>query len=156
SHPQALLVIDDSEAEREIMAFTLAEAFPGADVSRTAYPREAKDLCGDHAFDCVLVDYNMPEMDGVALSRELRSKATYMPIILMTSVGDEMLAAEALKSGITDYIPKPRITADSIRRTINRSIQACGQARVIDEQRAELENFAYALAHDFKQPIRQI
>jgi light-regulated signal transduction histidine kinase (bacteriophytochrome) len=33
---------------------------------------------------------------------------------------------------------------------------ACSQARLIDEQRLELENFAYALAHDFKQPIRQI
>jgi light-regulated signal transduction histidine kinase (bacteriophytochrome) len=74
----------------------------------------------------------------------------------MTSVGDEMLAAEALRGGLSDYIPKSRITTDSIQRSVGRSIHSCSQTRLIDEQRSELENFAYALAHDFKQPIRQI
>jgi light-regulated signal transduction histidine kinase (bacteriophytochrome) len=57
---------------------------------------------------------------------------------------------------VSDYIPKSRVTAESLRRSVARSIHVCAQAKVIDEQRAELENFAYALAHDFKQPIRQI
>jgi hypothetical protein len=67
-----------------------------------------------------------------------------------------MLAAEALRSGVSDYIPKSRITTQSLQRTIGRSIHACSQARLIDEQREEIENFGHALAHDFKQPIRQI
>jgi light-regulated signal transduction histidine kinase (bacteriophytochrome) len=98
----------------------------------------------------------MPDMDGLTLAGELRAAFAYMPIVLMTSVGDEMLAAEALRNGASDYLPKSRITAQSIRRTVDRSMHLCVQARLIDEQRGELENFAYALAHDFKQPIRQI
>jgi light-regulated signal transduction histidine kinase (bacteriophytochrome) len=58
--------------------------------------------------------------------------------------------------GASDYIPKSRINVESIKRAIVRSRKACDQARLIDEQRAELETFSYALAHDFKQPIRQI
>jgi signal transduction histidine kinase len=154
--PQSLLVVDDNEAEREIMALTLAAVFPEADIRRAAHPHLAREMCDEQDFECVIVDYNMPDMDGMALAGELRAASAYLPIILMTSVGDEMLAAEALRSGISDYIPKSRITAESIRRTVDRSIHDCVQARLIDEQRAEIENFAYALAHDFKQPIRQI
>jgi signal transduction histidine kinase len=154
--PRSLLVVDDSEAEREIMALTLGAAFPTAEIRSAAHPLVATRMCAEQGFDCVLTDYNMPDMDGVTLAGELRAASAYLPIILMTSVGDEMLAAKALRSGISDYLPKSRITAESIRRTVERSIQVCGQARLIDEQRGELENFAYALAHDFKQPIRQI
>ncbi|MDB5465173.1 MAG: Phytochrome, two-component sensor histidine kinase [Phenylobacterium sp.] len=154
--PKSLLVVDDSKAEREIMLLTLGAAFPAAEVLTAAHPLMAKQMCADRRFDCVLTDYNMPDMDGVALAGELIAATAYLPIILMTSVGDEMLAAKALRSGISDYLPKSRITTESIHRTVERSIQACGQARLIDEQRGELENFAYALAHDFKQPIRQI
>jgi signal transduction histidine kinase len=154
--PKTVLVVDDSDAEREIVALTLGAAFPGVEVRLAAHPQIAREMCGQEGFDCVILDYNMPQTDGVTLAGELKASSAYLPIILMTSVGDEMLAAEALRSGISDYIPKSRITAESIRRTVDRSIHVCGQARLIDEQRGELENFAYALAHDFKQPIRQI
>jgi signal transduction histidine kinase len=154
--PQALLVVDDSDAERELIALTLGAAFPEAEVRRADHPLTAQRMCAEHQFQCVLLDYNMPDMDGVVLAGELRTANAYLPTVLMTSIGDEMLAAEALRSGMSDYIPKSRITAESIRRTVDRSIHGCSQARLIDEQRGELENFAYALAHDFKQPIRQI
>jgi light-regulated signal transduction histidine kinase (bacteriophytochrome) len=154
--PKSMLVVDDSEAERQIVALTLGQAFPESGVRLASHPSMAKEMCEQDSFDCVILDYNMPQEDGVSLARSLRTTSTYLPIILMTSVGDEMLAAEALRSGISDYIPKSRITIESIRRTVDRSIHVCSQARLIDEQRGELENFAYALAHDFKQPIRQI
>jgi signal transduction histidine kinase len=154
--PLSLLVVDDTHADRELIAVFLEEAFPGAGLASCALPAEAEQICRDQTFDCVFLDYNMPLLDGLTLAGELRTAFAYLPIILMTSVGDEMLAAEALRGGVSDYLPKTRISAHSIRRTVDRSIQACGQARLIDEQRGELENFAYALAHDFKQPIRQI
>jgi signal transduction histidine kinase len=154
--PQHVLVVDDNEAEREIMALTLDAAFPGVAVSRNANPLLTRAMCDGQDFDCVLLDYNMPEKDGLTLASELRAAFAYLPIILMTSVGDEMLATRALRSGASDYLPKSRVSRSSIQRTIDRAIQTCGQARLIDEQKGELENFAYALAHDFKQPIRQI
>ncbi len=156
SLPKALLVVDDSEADREIIALTVGAAFPRAIVRRADHPFAAKEMCAEQTFDCILTDYNMPDMDGVTLAGELRAANPYLPTILMTNFGDEMLAAEALRSGVSDYIPKARISADSIQRVVDRAIHVCVQARLIDEQRTEIENFAYALAHDFKQPIRQI
>jgi signal transduction histidine kinase len=155
-HPEALLIVDDSQAERQLMEITLGAAFPEAEVVSTDRPSHAKAMCEERHFDCVLLDYNMPEMDGLVLALQLKAADAYLATVLMTSVGDEMLATEALRSGLSDYIPKGRITAESLQRSVGRSILACSQARLIDEQRLELENFAYALAHDFKQPIRQI
>ena len=114
--PDLLLVVDDSEAEREIMALTLGAAFPDAKIRLAAHTLLAAQMCKTQGFDCVLTDYNMPDMDGVTVASELRAEAAYLPIVLMTSVGDEMLAAEALRRGISDYIPKSRITTESIRR----------------------------------------
>jgi len=154
--PRSLLVVDDSEIELEIMTETLMGAFPGTTVDSTTDPLSAAAMCIAHTYDCVLMDYNMPQIDGLTLAKELRAAEPYLPIVLMTSVGDEMLAALALRSGASDYIPKSRINAESIQRTFVRAIYAAHQARLIDEQRSELETFAFALAHDFKQPIRQI
>jgi len=155
--PQKRFVtVDDNDAERVVLATVLAATFPGAEVLSLSESAIVPEICANQSFDCVLLDYNMPEMDGLTLARQLRAANAFLPIILVTSVGDEMLAAEALRSGVSDYITKSRISSESIRRVVSRSIHASSQARVIDEQRNELENFAYALAHDFKQPIRQI
>src|SRR5262249_54286790 len=118
--------------------------------------KQAIEACFNENIDCVLVDYNMGTMNGLELGGHLRAEFPYLPMILMTSVGDEMLAAEAFRGGFCDYIPKSKISRDNISRLVERSMRAMAQARVIDEQRTELEHFAYALAHDFKQPIRQI
>ncbi|HWE44561.1 MAG TPA: ATP-binding protein [Caulobacteraceae bacterium] len=138
------------------MAAALSEAFPDAEMEDASDPLEAKALCEARSYDCVLMDYDMPGMNGLMLAQALKAMHCYLPTVLMTSFGDEMLAAEALRNGVSDYIPKSRITPDSIERAVTRAIHASSQARLIDEQREDLQNFAYALAHDFKQPIRQI
>lgn len=150
------LIIDDDPAEREIMARTIKDAYPGTWVRQLDDPDAAEKVCAEATFDCVILDYNMPQIDGLSVAQKLRPRFPYLPLVLVTSVGDEMLAAHALRSGVSDYIPKSRINTDSIHRTIARAMHVSEQSRVIEDQRNELENFAYALAHDFKQPIRQI
>ncbi len=152
----SLLVVDDDAADRELFALTLIGGFPEAEIQRAEHPALATQMLAARPFDCVLMDYNMPGMDGLCLARELKSAHKYLATVLVTSVGDEMLATEALRSGVSDYIPKSRITVESLQRIVSRAVQSCSLSRLIDEQREELENFAYALAHDFKQPIRQI
>ena len=152
----SVLIVDDSPAERQLMAQALRAAFPEALIETAAHPRAAKEMCAAGAFDCALIDYNMPDMDGMMLAHQLKTEHGYLATVLTTSFCDEMLAAEAMRSGVSDYIPKSRITTESLQRIVGRSIYACSQSRLIDEQRGEIENFAYALAHDFKQPIRQI
>ena len=152
----SLLIVDDDQAERALTARLARDTFPGARIETAANADAAQDACALEPFDCVILDYNMPGMDGLSCARRLRQSHPWLPIVMSTGYGDEMLAAHAVTSGVTDYIPKSRITPQSLTRVVENAIRVTRQAKVIEEQRGELENFAFALAHDFKQPIRQI
>jgi signal transduction histidine kinase len=153
---KSILAVDDNIFDREIMTQTLASAFPEARIVGVADPSEVEALCGDQHFDCVFLDQNMPQIDGLTLARRLRESDAHLPIILVTSIGDEMLAADAMRGGVSDYLTKSRLSTEAARRVVDRAIRSAAQQRLIDQQHEELETFAYALAHDFKQPIRQI
>ena len=99
-----LLTVDDDDRDREIMGHVLGKAFPGAEICSVADPTTARGLCVEGAFDCVLIDYDMPVLDGLTLARALHAADGHLPIIMVTSVGDEMLVAEALRSGISDLL----------------------------------------------------
>jgi signal transduction histidine kinase len=154
--PPAILFVDDDPLQLELMSHIAEQTFPGARTTTTSDPTAVGALCREQRFDCVFIDYKMPQMDGLACAQRLRQAFPYLPIILCTGRGDEMLAAHAMTSGVTDYLPKSRLTQKSLRRSVTHAIHLATQSRIIDEQRRELENFAFALAHDFKQPIRQI
>jgi signal transduction histidine kinase len=152
----SFLVVDDNDVEGLLLSDTLGHAFPGARVTAMTEPDEAVAFCSEKAPSCLFIDYNMPRMDGLQLGAAIQSRALHVPMVLMTAVGDELLAATALHNGFADYIPKSRINEESAARIVKRAIRAVEQSRKIEEQHEELEQFAYALAHDFKQPIRQI
>ncbi len=152
----SILYVDDDANDRELMLLSLRQAMPGARLWGAETAQVALNACMTHQMDCVILDYRMPDMDGLTLAQTIRRSFPYLPIILCTGFGDEELAAQALTGGITDYLPKGRVNTQSLRRSIDHAVRTMDQARTIDEQRQEIENFAYALAHDFKQPIRQI
>lgn len=152
----SILIVDDETLQLRLMDLLLQQAFPGAATQAIDDPAAALASCRSTAFDCVVIDYQMPGMDGLACARVLRDAFPHLPIVLCTGGGDEMLVAQAITGGVTQYIPKTRISPDALRRTILHAVQIMAQGRLIADQREELENFAYALAHDFRQPIRQI
>lgn len=153
---RAFLILDDSASERTIIQHVLSEAFPNAAIYQASDAETARGIIATLELDCILLDYSMPRMDGVSFAEELRPAHPHLPIVLVTGVGDEMLVSHALRRGVTDYIPKSRINVESMRRIAERAIQSCSLSKIVVAQREELETFAYALAHDFKQPIRQI
>ena len=69
--------------------------------------------------DLVLVDWNMPEMDGITFIRAVRAEADYatLPLIMVTTNSDRLHVAEALEAGANEYIMKP-CTADMMREKL--------------------------------------
>ena len=151
-----ILIVDDSPTELALMTRLARDTFPGVQVSNAGDAQSGQDACGRRPYDCIILDFSMPGIDGLACAQTLRTAYPYLPIVMATGYGDEMLAARAVTSGATDYIPKSRMTIPALRRVVENAVRITDQARIIDEQRNELQNFAYALAHDFKQPVRQI
>ena len=134
-----LLLVDDDPFALELQSRILKQALPGTRVVTLSDPASVRDVCAAGLFDCVLLDYDMPELNGLAVADQLREQHPYLPLVLCTGAGDEMLAARALQGGITDYIPKSAIRPPALRPTIMNAITIAKNLRTIDEQRSELE-----------------
>ncbi len=109
------IVVDDSKAMRMILARSL-RAF-GFEVEEAGDGRQALDkLAAIEVPDLALVDWNMPEMNGLDLVRAVRAEPRYAPMRVMMVTTETEIAhvTQALESGADEYVMKP-FTADAIR-----------------------------------------
>ena len=112
------LVVDDSRTVRKILTEYLNAL--GFEVTVAVNGREALDrLTGMERADVVLVDWNMPEMDGIAFVRAVRATGHYaaLPVMMVTTHTELARVSEALEAGANEYIMKP-CTAEMIREKL--------------------------------------
>ncbi len=101
-----VLVVDDDPGVQLLMSETLAEA--GFNVSVAASGPEAIEICPAFMPDLILLDINMPSMDGIVACAEIRKhNERDFPIIMVTSVDDADSIQRAFDAGATDFILKP-------------------------------------------------
>ncbi len=102
-----LLLVEDNEINRQV-AQELLEGF-GLDVTTAENGEEAISLLNEAQFDGVLMDMQMPVMDGVTATREIRKNPLFskLPIIALTANVMVSEQKEFLDAGITDYVGKP-------------------------------------------------
>lgn len=114
------IVIDDSRAIRMILANTLAEL--GYEVSQAANGKEGLAVVERESdpISLILVDWNMPEMNGLEFVKHLRANARYssIPLMMVTTETEISQMVAALEAGANEYVMKPftkEIIADKLR-----------------------------------------
>src|SRR5262249_36818219 len=102
-----ILVVDDHVVNCELLEAMLAPH--GFQVEQAHSGTEALARVRAHVPDLVLLDVNMPGMDGFEVARELRAKpeTRLVPIVMVTALGDLDHRVRGLESGADDYLPKP-------------------------------------------------
>jgi two-component system chemotaxis response regulator CheB len=104
-----ILIVDDSAVMRSLLR-SVVSAEPGLDVAGTAADgASALSSIGLLRPDLILLDVEMPVMDGLVTLRELRRRGHKMPVIMCSSVTQRgaKVTLEALASGASDYVAKP-------------------------------------------------
>lgn len=141
--PSRILLVDDDELELELMADRLAAA--GFEVTRASHGEEALCLISQQWYPLVITDWQMPVMNGIALTEALRGRGITDTYIIMLTMREASVDYErGYIAGVDDYVSKrvpdaellARITAAfntlALRRSLQEAQAALEQAAVID------------------------
>ncbi|MEB3191064.1 MAG: PAS domain S-box protein [Snowella sp.] len=84
----------------------------------------ALEMCQELLPDLILLDYQLPDMDGLALWQLLVQQLgeETMPVLMVTGQGNEAIAVQSIKQGIQDYLVKSNLTAEGLRKTVIHTI----------------------------------
>ena len=107
TEPATLLVVDDNALNRDVLARRLTRL--GHTVGLAENGREALDRLRQEAYDLVLLDIMMPEMDGYEVLEHMKADATlrHVPVIVLSAVDDVESVVRCIELGADDYLPKP-------------------------------------------------
>lgn len=113
--PIATVFLVDDEATVRASVQTLLNA-DGLQCETFASSTDFLNQVSPKARGCVLIDFQIPDMDGVQLHKEMTERGYTLPVIFLTGHGDVPLAVSAMQAGAIDFIEKPFASADFIQR----------------------------------------
>ncbi len=128
-----ILVVDDSSVDRRLVG-ALLEKVDDYEVSYATGGKQALAHIELDEPDLVLTDLFMPEMDGLELVAIVKGRFRLVPIVLMTSQGNEKLAVQAMQRGAASYVPKSTLANELlgvVRRVLALSARQAEQARLM-------------------------
>ena len=114
-----ILVIDDEEIVRKSCSRTLSPL--GYDVTLTQSSLDGLRMIEDEAFDLVLTDIKMPDMDGIEVLKQVRDKFPEMKVIIMTGYQSVENALKSVQLGAFDYIEKP-FSPDALISSVSKAL----------------------------------
>ncbi len=115
--PLKLLIVDDEDAFRLALKSAMADA--GYIVEACDCGEAAINLLHASVFDVVLLDYRMPGLSGLNVLQWMHEQKMETPVIMLTAVGSENIAVEAMKLGAYDYFAKDTIDIIHLPIAIN-------------------------------------
>ena len=143
--PLRILVVEDDELDRRAVRRCLQQCGIAVTVEYASSAQETLQGIRSVPYDCVLLDYYIPGVAGLALFQKIREVAPNMPVVIFTGRGDEDIAVELMKAGAADYLPKASLTAErlaaSLRHIIELSEAAEARRRAEEELRAQEARF---------------
>lgn len=124
-----ILIVDDDKTTRKLLSLYLKGK--GYEIVTAENGLDAMEKLGMDSINLIVSDMNMPYMDGIELTKTLKTDPTWkhIPIIMVTTEADEDERTKALEAGVDDYLVKPtnadQIT-DSIKKIIKKIFEGGG------------------------------
>ncbi len=130
--PLKVLVVDDEPPIRKLLRMGLGTQ--GYQTMDAPNAKTALDLMANQP-DLVILDLGLPDMQGLELLRQIRSRTETVPIVVLSSRGDEVAKVEALDLGADDYVTKPFGMEEllaRIRAALRHQLQVQGERPIFE------------------------
>ncbi|MEO1584876.1 MAG: response regulator [Planctomycetota bacterium] len=115
-----ILLVDDSKTMRNIQKSVLGQ-LGYTEIEEACDGQDALSKIGAFAPELLLVDWNMPNMDGLTFVKRFRANDKTTPIIMVTTESEKSRVIEAIKAGVNNYVVKP-FTPDVLSQRINETL----------------------------------
>ncbi|HBS29713.1 MAG TPA: two-component system response regulator [Phycisphaerales bacterium] len=115
-----ILLVDDSKTMRNIQKSILTQ-MGHTEVQEACDGLDALSKVGSFTPDLMLVDWNMPNMDGLTFVKQYRGKGHKTPIIMVTTEAEKTRVIDAIKAGVNNYVVKP-FTPDVLSQRIEETM----------------------------------
>ncbi len=126
-----VFVVDDDLSVREAISTLLDVA--RYDVVTFSNAKDFLDICTPDTCGCIILDVNMPDMDGLAMQQELTRRGLRLPIIFLSGQGTIPSTVRALKSGAMDFLTKPikgSILLERVKEALKHSTVLQNEAKI--------------------------
>jgi CheY-like chemotaxis protein len=100
-----VLIAEDNQLNQQLMSLYMKRL--GWDFKVVGDGLQAVEACRQESFDVILMDVDMPVLDGIEATRYIRIFNAYIPIIAITAYTDENVRRETQIAGMTAFLPKP-------------------------------------------------
>ncbi len=139
-----ILIVDDSEVDRFTYRRYLESASNlGCHILECESAADALQVCAQEHPDIILLDYLLPDADGLDFLRDLAKQSGTLPLVIMlTGQGNETVAVEVMKYGVKDYLVKRHLTAQKLVATVSNVLTEQNLQTQIEQQRQQRELFA--------------
>ncbi|WP_373539344.1 response regulator [Chamaesiphon sp.] len=120
---RTVLIVEDCPEDREMYRrYLLRDRDYDYTIVEASFGKEGLNLWRQHQPDAVLLDYQLPDLDGLEFLAALQTQQP-LPIVMMTGVGSETIAVQAIKAGAQDYLVKEQITPESLKVALDGTIK---------------------------------
>ena len=131
----SILIVDDDEVDRMAVQRSLRKVGVKLEVTEAEDCCSAITLLNKNTFDCVFLDFRLPDKNGLELVKQVRSLNIKVPLIVLTGQGDEQIAVDLMKAGASDYLSKAWVSPERLWQVLRNAVRV-HQA----EMEAELAN----------------
>jgi len=160
-----ILLVEDNPRHAGLIRDELEIELPSAEVTVAPSVGEAHGALGRGRFDLIILDFRLPDGDGLEILRALKSEARREPVVFVTTSSSTAIAVEAMKIGAEDYIVKeegyvsvlPFVVREVIDRARLRSEHADMERRLARAERlASLNTLMAGIAHNLNNPLTTV
>ncbi len=131
-----VLLVEDDEVDRRIFLRAIKNTDFQHNITSIADASSLLSVLRNQDIDFIFLDYLLPDGDGLSVLKNIRKEGFDMPIVILTSQGDEKVAVDMMKAGAADYITKNKLTTENLNYVLRNIIRL----QTIEKEKKHAEN----------------